>query len=340
MTIAIDYTSNLAPNPGAGGGYDDEDWGDACSVLVPVDILGTGALTSMTSAYLSLPEGSTNPWNPATTYGVGTRANYKHRVYESVRDTNQGVDPSLPSSQYNAAGVATWWIDIGPTNRYAMFDGLVSTQTIAASPLAITLAPGAFNGFAMFGVDADTFSVVIRDAPGGTVVYSETNVALEASQPADYYEYFFDPFKPLRQFIRANLDEYSAAEITITLYRATGNIGVGMLAIGDMRPLGVPQRDAVVSPQDFSYIKYDDFGNATIRKRANATGISIPVVIAEDSVNSVLDTVKEVLGTPVVVVGSQAPQYEWLTVFGLVSGEMSAGPYPYSTLKLTVKGLI
>lgn len=318
--------------------FDDDD--DVCSVLVPVDVAATNSLTSTSAAYVELPEDSTTAWGANNTYGAGTRANRNHRVYESVRDSNVGNDPTLPASQYNAAGVATWWIDIGPTNKYAMFDGLVSTQTLAASPLIIALAPGAFNGFALFGVDADSYSITIKDAPGGNVVYSESTTPLEASQPADYYEYFFDRFKPLRQLIRADLDEYSSAEITITLNRATGLVGLGMLAIGDLRPLGIPQREAVVSPQDFSYIKYDDFGNAVVKKRANATGISIPVVIDQDTVNSVLDTMKEVLGTPVVIVGSEKPNYEWLTVFGLVSGEVSAGPYPYSTLKLTAKGLI
>lgn len=318
--------------------FDDDD--DVCSVLVPVDIAATGALSSVTAAYSGLPEDITPAWAINNTYGLGTRCNRNHRVYESARDNNVGNDPTLPVNQYSAAGVATWWIDIGPTNLYAMFDGLVSTQTLAASPLIITLMPGAFNGFALFGIDADSYSITIKDTAGGDTVYSESTTPLEASQPADYYEYFFDRFKPLRQFIRADLDEYSAAELTITLNRASGLVGLGMVAIGDLRPLGLPQRDAVVSPQDFSYIKYDDFGNATVRKRANATGISIPVVIEEDSVNSVLDTMKEVLGTPVVVVGSQSQNYEWLTVFGLVSGEVSAGPYPYSTLKLTAKGLI
>lgn len=318
--------------------FDDDD--DVCSILVPVDIAGTSSLTSVTAGYVALAEDVTPAWSATNTYGAGTRANRNHRVYESVKDGNTNNDPTLPASQYNAAGVATWWIDIGPTNRYAMFDGLVSTQTLAASPLTITLTPGAFNGFALFGVDADSYSVTVKDMPGGTVVYSEGTTQLEASQPADYYEYFFDRFKPLRQLIQSGLDEYSAAEVTITLTRATGLVGLGMLAIGDLRPLGLPQRGLVVTPQDFSYFKYDDFGNATIIKRANATGISIPVVVEEDSVNSVLDTVKEILGTPVVLVGSQVAKYEWLTVFGLVSGEMSDGPYPDSTLKLTVKGLI
>jgi hypothetical protein len=339
MTIIIDY-DNLPPDGPVVAAPLEID--DACSILVPVDATAAGVVSSITAAYFELAEDPRPTWDATVTYAAGDQIYLlgTHRVYESAADGNTGKDPSLPTSQYNAAGVATWWIDIGPTNRYAMFDSLVSSQTSAASPLSITLTPGAFNGFALFGVDADSYSVTVKDSPGGNVIYSELTTPLEASQPADYYEYFFDRFKPLRQLIRAGIEPYGDAEITLTLNRATGSVGLGMFAIGDLRPVGIPQRDATVEPQDFSYFKQDAFGNATVKKRANATGMSISTVMDKADANSVLDTIKEVLGTPVVVVGSQASQFEWLTVFGLISGSMSPVPYPYATLKITVKGFI
>lgn len=343
MTIAIDYDTPVSPTPShGGGGYDDDDYGDACSILVPVDIAGTGALRQVIAGGAELPEDPAPEWRGDVTYPAGARVYLAstHRVYESAKDANAGKDPSQPANQYNAAGVATWWIEVGPTNKYAMFDGLVSSQTSAPSPLIITLTPGSFNGFALFGLDADSYSAVIKDAPGGTIVYSESTTPLEGSQPADYYEYFFDRFKPLRQFIRAGLEPYGSAEITLTLNKGTGNVGLGMFAIGDLRPVGVPQRDAKVEPQDFSYFKQDAFGNATVKKRANATGMTISTKMDKADANSVLDTIKEVLGTPVVVVGSQADEFEWLTVFGLISGSMSPAEFPFSTLSITVKGFI
>lgn len=320
--------------------YDD----DALSVLVPLDVTNTGGvLSSVTAAGVALAEDTNPAWASGTTYAAGARVYLlsTHRVYESVQAGNLGKDPSLPANQYNASGVATWWIDIGPTNKYAMFDGLITSQTATASPLVITLTPGSFNGFALFGIDADSFSVTVKDAPGGNVIYSEPTTPLEGSMPPDYYEYFFDlRFKPLRQLIRSNLEPYGSSEITLTLNKGSGQVKLGMFAIGDLRPMGIPQRDAKVEPQDFSYFKQDAFGNSTVKKRANATGMSISCVMGIDEAGTVLDTVKEVLGTPVVVVGSTKTMYEWLTVFGLISGSMTPNPYPYVTLSITVKGFI
>lgn len=317
---------------------------DACSILVPVNVTNSaGVLSSVTAGGVALAEDTNPAWSSGTTYTSGQRVYLlsTHRVYEATAASNNlNKDPSLPANQYNAAGVATFWIEVGPTNKYAMFDGLITTQTSAASPLVITMTPGAFNGFALFGIDADSFSVTVKNSTGGTVIYSEATTPLEGSMPADYYEYFFDRFKPLTQFIRSGIEPYGSSEITLTLNKATGPVKLGMFAIGDLRPVGIPQRDAKVEPQDFSYFKQDAFGNSFVKKRANATGMSISCVMDITDAGTVLDTVKEVLGVPVVVVGSEATMYEWLTVFGLISGSMTPNPYPDVTLNITVKGFI
>lgn len=316
---------------------------DVASILVPVDVVNTaGVLQSVTAAGVALAEDTNTAWASGTTYTTGQRvySASTHRVYESLKDGNLGKDPTLAANRLTAAGVGTWWYDVGPTNRTAMFDGLVSSQTSASSPLVITLTPGAFNGFALFGIDADAIAVTVKNAPGGTVVWSLPTTTLEGSMPADYYEWAFDRYKPLTRYTASNLPAYGASEITITLTKATGAIKLGMLAIGDMRPIGIPQRDASVEPIDYSYVKTDAYGNTEVKKRAYATGMSITTKMDKEEAAVVLDTVQQVLGTPCVVVGSQSNTYAWMTVFGLVSGRMSPAEYPYVTLSVTVKGLI
>lgn len=343
MAIVIPYTAPASE--GTSGSISlYEEFDDACSILVPVDIVNTpGALVSMTAGGVELAEDPSPAWSSGVTYQAGDRVHLvsTHKVYESTGAAgNAGKNPALPANQYNASGLATFWIEIGPTNRTAMFDGLVSSQTLAASPLVITLSPGAFNGFALFGVDADSYSVQVLDSAGGNVIYEEATTPLEGSMPSDYYEYFFDRFKPLRQLIRTGIDPNGSSQIKLTLNRGTGNVGLGMFAIGDLKPVGIPQRDAVVEPQDFSSIVQDKFGNASVRRRANSTGMSISCVMDREEANSVLQTVKDTLGIPCVVVGSSQALYEWLTVFGTISGSMTPNPFPYVTLKLTVRGFI
>lgn len=315
--------------------------GDACSILVPADIVGApGMLRSVTAGGFELPEDSIPAWDGTMNYGIGARVHLAntHRVYESAQATNLGKDPSSVLNQFNASGAATFWIDIGPTNKYAAFDGLINSQTTGQSPLTFVVSPGAFTGMALFGIDADSYSLEIRESSGGPAYFSQHGIPLEASQPEDYYEYFFEAFKPLTQIIKTGIEPYSGAEVTLTLMKGSGTAKLGMLALGDLRPVGIPQRDARVEPQDFSYFRQDVFGNSVVKKRPSATGMTIKTVMDKDDAGVVLDTVKEVLGTPVVVVGSKASKYEWMTVFGLISGSMTPGPYPYATLDITVRG--
>lgn len=313
---------------------------DAVSVLAPIP-LTSSRIESIWAGGTTLPEDSSPVWNSATTYDLGARVHVPDakRVYESAQGGNVGRDPAQPSNQFNAAGVATWWIDLGPTNRAAMFDSVISTPTAGASPFEIILRPGAFNGIAMFGLDADHLDIEVTDPDSGAVVYSY-DAPLEGSAPVDYYEYFFEQFKPQTQFIATGIEPYAGARVRITLTKATGLAGIGMLAVGDLKPLGVPQRGASVEPVDYSYVSTDQFGNTVVKRRSSATGMSVQARMDIDDANTVLNTVKDLLGVPVVVIGSRAAGYEAMTVFGLLSGRLQYDTYAQPSLNISVKGLI
>lgn len=302
------------------------------SILAPVSI--TDAM--LTSS--SVAENDYAVYNASTTYALGVRciSTVTHRIYESAQAGNVGKDPTNIA---NRAGTSIWWIDVAPTNRWAMFDGIVSTQTSIASTLTVVLRPGVFNAFYLGGIDADTITYSVRDSPGGTVVSTYTGV-LEGSAPDDYYEYFFDRFKPMTDFTASGIPEYNAAELTITLTKASGNVKVGILAVGDLRPLGKTQFGVKAKPKTFSYIKVDDAGNNTIKKRKASTDLSATAMLELSDANMVLGTLRSVLDVPCVVICSDRIVHEGLRCFGLVSGEISYDHPTHCQLSLNVQGLI
>lgn len=315
---------------------------DLASVLVPVTIDSTN-LISVTENGVALPEDPNAAWSSATTYTKGQRVSSAstHRVYESLKDANTNHDPTDITNRTNAAGEGTWWQDIGPTNKYAFVDGLISTPTSGASPLVVTIRPGAANGLSLFGLDGDTLAIEWRDAPGGNVIYTTGgDIALEGSMPADYYEYFFAPFKPLTQFNVTDVEPYSSSEVTITVKKSTGLAKIGMLSIGDIRPLGIPQRDTVVSPKTYSYFGEDAFGNIKIVRRPKARPMTMAIAVEFEDADSVLQTIEDVIDIPVAFIGSRAQFHEKLSTFGLVSGSMSYNTFPHRVLNISVKGYI
>lgn len=318
--------------------FDDDT--DTASVLVPIAITAT-MITSVTANGVTLPEDPNPVWASGTTYAVGQRVYdaTTHRVYESLKDSNTGHNPTDPTNQFTSAGVPTWWVDIGPTNGWAAFDPLISTQISGASPLVITLRPGAHNGLALFGLDGDTISVVDKAAPGGEVIYTTGgDVPLEGSMPADYYEYFFDPFKPQTQYIATGIQPYGAAELTITIKKGTGNAKLGLVSVGDVRPLGTPERNSSFEPRTYSSIVEDAYGQTRIRSRPNAVNLSMTINVEMSEADNVAQTLQDLLGIPVAVIGSTAQFHTKLSTFGLISGRLDYNTFPDRKLSLTVKG--
>lgn len=306
--------------------------GSLLSVLAPVTVDDT-ILTSSTVAETDAP-----PWSNATSYTAGTRciSTVTHRIYECVT----GHTNKDPTNVGNQSGTTVYWLDVGPTNRWAMFDGEVSTQTVVASPLTVVMRPGSFNGLYLAGLDANAIDIAVKDAPGGNVVYAYSG-QLEGSQPADYDEYFFDRFKPLTDFLASDIEQYNSAELTLTLSSASGGtVKCGVLAVGDLRALGRTQRGAKAKPKTYSYIKTDDFGRTSIKRRKSAKDMTASALLDLSEANTVTDLIQSLLDVPAVWIASDGQEYGALRVFGLGSGEVSFDSSNYCQLSLSVQGLI
>lgn len=302
------------------------------AVLVPIDI-ATPMLTSSTVA-----EDEYSTWASGTTYALNAFciSTTTHRVYQSLVASNTGHDPTDINNQ---AGATAYWLDYGPTKRWAMFDGEVSTQTVAPSPLTVVLQAGVVTDAYWAGLEAEILTLTVKDAPGGNVIFTQT-YRLEGSAPADYYDYFFEPFKPLTDLLVNSITPYGNAEVTMTLSSSSGTVKCGLMAVGSVKTLGQTQYGAKAKPKSYSYIKTDDFGNTKIVRRKKATDMTATAWLAVSEANTVVSTIQDLLDVPAVWIGSSLPEHAGLRCFGLGSGEIS---YDFPTdcqLSLSVQGLI
>ncbi|MBX9636151.1 MAG: hypothetical protein K2Q14_07000 [Gammaproteobacteria bacterium] len=302
------------------------------SVLVPVEITDS-VLTSTDVVETDYPE-----HDPGTTYALGERviSTITHKIYESAKAGNLDKDPTDIN---NRTGSTKWWTQVDSTNAWKMFDGEKTSATTKASSLTIVLKPGFINSLYAGGLIADTATITMKDAPGGSVVYSET-MQLENSYPPDYYEYGFSPFTQQPDLILDDIPPYYNGEITFTLEIASGNVECGMFQVGDLRPLGTLQYNASATPKSYSYIKIDDFGNNEIKRRKKATDGKYQVILEPSYANTAMSILNAVLDVPVVCVATTFDDYAWLRTFGLVSGEMVPDNYSECVMNVSVKGLI
>lgn len=299
---------------------------NSLGALVPIE-LTTAMLTSS-----SVAENDYGVWSSSTTYALNAFciSPITHRIYQSLVAGNVGHDPT---DLKNQSGSAPYWLDYGPTNRWAMFDGEVSTPTVAVSPLTVVLRAGIVTDVYFAGVEATTARVIVRDAPGGNVIFDQTTT-MEASAPADYYEYFFDPFKPLTDLLVSGIDPYGNAEVTVELADPSGTVKCGMMAVGSVKMLAATQYGLKAKPKAYSYIKTDDFGNTKIVRRKKSTDMTASAWLKRSEAPQVLSTLQGLLDVPAV----------WITpdvrCFGLGSGEISYDHPQDCQLSVTVQGLI
>lgn len=304
-------------------------------ILIPYTV--TDAVLS--SSTIAEPAPGETAWVSAGTYAVGDlriRAT-THRVYRCVLAHTGRT--ALPEAD------PTYWQDAAPTQRWALFDSQVSTQSAATTSMTVVLRPGFVNAMALYGVDAATIVITLKDAPGGTTIKTTTVTMQEP--PLDWYDWAFGRIKPLTKLVLEDLIPYPDAEITITLSAAMGaTVKCGMVIVGDMRDLldsaefGGTEYGATAEPVDYSYIKTDDYGNTTIVKRRNVTDMSCKLFLPQAQADTALATIQEVLGTPAAWIATDVPGYAGLNTFGLGSASVSYDSFANATISIKVKALV
>lgn len=189
--------------------------------------------------------------------GTHTATAQIHRKYESAIASNTGNPPALDDG--------TKWIDVGPTNRWAMLDLERSTGTSVDSPLTVVITPGErVDAIGLVGMVADTVSITVTVS--GSIVYSYSE-NLSTREISSWYEYCFKPFTYKASLARFDLPPYTNGVISVTLTRASGKVTCGGLILGQAVYVGRTLYGATADAENYSTATRDDYGNATLIKR-------------------------------------------------------------------------
>ena len=306
-------------------------------VLVPKVI--TDAMLS--SSTIPEPAAGETLWNAATSYTVGQEVILAstHRVYENLIAGVSAVSPDVAVTQSPSR-----WLDKRLTLRWAAFDSYVTTQSTGTTSITYVLRPGLFNALVMYGLEGGSYSISIKDAPGGTVFFAQSGDLQEP--PLDYYDYYFGVIKSLSKLIVKSILPQADPEVTITLTSGSGSpVKVGMIVLGDLRSIvsedlvGGVQYNPQAKPTTTSLFINDGFGGTKIVRRTKATDMDFEALLDQADADSALYTLQDVLDVPAAWIASDEKGYAGLNVFGLASGAVKyAGP-THAYLTISVKGL-
>jgi len=260
-------------------------------------------VTDAVLASSTVPENDAVEWSSTATYALGARVMRAttHRLYENLTAANVGNDP---------AGVSGQWLDVGPTNRWAMFDEALGTSTASVNSIQVVLNADAANAVALLDVVAASVRVRATgydrttDAGAGAITFLDL--------PAN------------------------AGTVTVTI-AGTGPVSVGTLLIGSVTTLGLTEAAPTAGITDFSRKDVDQFGEVTIVERAWAKRMTARALIRTDAVDMVANRITAVRAQPSLWIGQTG--LDSLTVYGFFKDFSIELGDTVSKLSLSIEGL-
>lgn len=283
--------------------------------------------------YSNIPEDEYPEWVSGTSYTALDKVIYQHKIYERIVTGNGTNTPDL--DQIN-------WLDSGYTNRYRMFDNIISSVSSRVGGIEFTLTPNqVINGIALLNVNASTVRVVMTDPIEG-VVYDRTKELRSSSNVIDYFSYFFAPLINLGDLNTAvflDLPNRPTATTTVYISSGTGLVEVGEVVYGIQYVVGRTNYGTAIGIKSYSRKEVDEFGKVTVIKRKNSKYADYDIDIDNVNLASVQRLFADIDSVPCVFIGNT--EMEELIVFGFYSDFKATISFPtVSKCTLRVEGLI
>lgn len=263
-------------------------------------------------------------WNAATSYVAGTRVirTTTHLIYERVGAT--GVDAGLPEA------TPSKWVEVGPTNRWAMFDVSRGTGSIVGSDIVtVVITPGVrINSIGVIGCTALQADINVSVA-SGTTFSSTTDLFYRNTD--SWYSFFVGKFNYRANFAKVNIPPSLSSIITLTFHMPPSGGVIGNVIIGNRVVLGDIQVNPVVEAINFSKVERDAYGNSLLVPRRNVPKTTQKTFTSKSNVNKLMQARTDLNARPALWIGLDDESHGYfdaLLIFGIYT-EFSIGmEYP------------
>lgn len=235
-------------------------------------------------------------WDAGATYAEGDRVirTTTHKVYQSLQAGNVGKEPA------DQIGNAAWWVEVGPTNAFALFDSLNGTITTRADEIDVTLAvPGRVDGLALVNISGSEAEVIVSTEAMGEI-YAKTHSLIEPRDTDGWYAYFFDPLARKSDLVLTDIPPDSNPTIRVILRDGSGAPSIGSLVVGQTSWIGMAVKGAQVGIQDFSRKEADEFGVYTIVERNFSKRLAVRTIIENADFDRIYNRLAALRATPIV----------------------------------------
>lgn len=223
-----------------------------------------------------------------------------HQRFVSLVDMNVGNDPETSPDEWEATG---------PTNRWAMFDSAVQTQTKRADSIAVSFqmpAAQRIDTLALLNVAGTEAHVTVTDAVEG-VVYDQAHSLVSFSGITDWFAWFNEPIVRKQDLVLTDLPPgYPAAEVSVSITEPGSTVACGACLVGFSRQLGDTQWGGSLRIRDYSVKNENDFGEMFVVERAYKRRANFSVIVPMGFVNELMTLLPQYRARPVLWIANGA----------------------------------
>jgi hypothetical protein len=304
-------------------------------VIRPFDLSDPAVATVTTNLVESNPL-----WVSGTTYGVNALVYYDavgvHRTYQRIIAGAGTTTPNLDTAN---------WADIGPNNKWAMFDNSNSTSSTGTSFLTTIVIPDLFStpipstsitavSIAMFGLVCGNVTITWYALDGVTIAgTSSIGVNCWTDKIAGSNIVHAIPLNP----------GYTT-KITVSVSGSYGSGSIvakcATLVLGELIYIGDTMYNPTIGIVSYSVKQTDSYGNTTFVKRSNSKRMTAKLMLNNAQLSAVQGTLAQLEATPCVWLGTDTSNLSILNVFGFSRDFSFDVAYPTRTLcSLDIEGL-
>ena len=252
-----------------------------------------------------------------------------HKKYKRVIAGAGTTAPNLDSTN---------WTEVGPTNKWAMFDLYNTTGTTYTGTLSLDIAlTDRINTIVLIGMSMQDITVTITSS--GTPIYSSTNT-LTTRNVTDYYDYFFADFSFQNALLLRNIPPILNGVVHIT---STVSGSITSVILGTAETIGYTQQRHRNDALNFSIIEKDVFGNSILTPRRSVPKTSQSIVVKKRDVSKVLRLRESLNAKPAVWAGlsdSNEAYFNSLLILGIYKDFSLSLAYPdYAICNLELEEL-
>lgn len=297
----------------------------------------------------SVPENEYAAWSASTAYSVGDRCIYEHYIYECVT-AHTGKKPDE-----NSNSISGVWRLVGATNQWAMFDDVVSTQTVApsgADALVVTVAFDYADCVGLMNINGESVKFEVFDAGEAEPYYTKEFSLVQDT--TNFRDFFYLPIERTSDITYTFSDIVNSdipigvpgSTLRVTLTHAGGGASVGHMVVGLARELGQTQFDATAGAKTYSRRIEDEYGNLTIIPRRVVKKVTCKVEVETVYSDVIAKLLSKIDIKPALFLADNRDTfeggYEMLVIYGTKSDHefsLNPGGVRIDILNISIEGV-